>query len=616
MWITPKIYKIDNYRVQEALSNLPTNNGVTFTTREIPNIIFQYHENRRLVKELETWIRFHNKRLEIDEINFEWLDFKWKNIAKTLYVSIYMTGSALNSHPLMNFFSDISIDELSWKTIPNTAIFLIFDDSCYAISVGSGYIFFEAFIDNDFPIKLARQIMNPEVLHTQERDITWIVYWRIQQFRTNQLVESQSIWTIWNLLDGEVIENVRDSGEFKSIFKKSNRTKVGMVASSFLTIKSVVDSEWLIRSLLWLDRKYRNPLTPLQKKNFEQLDGIIQINPRKKPDLPRRLDLQLAKDILDSLLTWWEIDFDFSHPDFLLYKKANCYRFRQNNHSKLVGTWDDAPTAQEVLTKAFTNNILNTWDADAFLEDIKKVYFIAENINKNDSVFASLIDCLHGEIKYNDTTYFRIDREWYQLNRKFKGELKDRFTKLLTESFFLTTGLPMVLPWPATVLKEGDYNELYKTENNYIVADRALLHNNLELADLIHFDKDTIFLYHNKVGFGASTRDVCSQVLQSMTWLERIRKSDDRKELSDYYDKIKTKHYSSGTPLLKTKTAFVDRLLKIKSGKICYVIWYAKSQPITNASRSDIAKFETIKLCTFDKRTFDFDLKIQHIHKA
>jgi hypothetical protein len=40
--------------------------------------------------------------------------------------------------------------------------------------------------------------MNAGVRNTKERDITGVVYGRIQQFRTDQLAESQSMGTIWS----------------------------------------------------------------------------------------------------------------------------------------------------------------------------------------------------------------------------------------------------------------------------------------------------------------------------------------------------------------------------------------------------------------------------------
>lgn len=614
MKITPKIYKIDPLKVGFIHSEFSYPGA--FSNALIPEVISSYHDRKRQ-DGIETGIHFVRQSNVNNEVRYSGLDHWNQIIHKNFSLAVYTASNQEQLHPFANFFPGAPIADLIGKSIPNAAIFFFDQDKCYAFSIGRWYLFFEAFVDLEFPLDVARRIMDPNVSHTHERDITGAVFWRIQQFRTNQLIESQSIGTVWNLIDGDVIDSVRESDEFKDIFKPI-RKKVGMAISSCLELRSSVDYESMVRALLWIESLLRNPLEPGQWKYFEQLDGIKEISIKKHSSLVKSLELELIEKIKNSITTGNPIDLDFSHPNYLAYRKASLFRF--------VWKWvnaiqfeDRPPTATEVIKALSDNWILNfvTLTAEEILAEFKRYTFSSINPGyPNDTLNSNLLNYLHGEVYFDNKSYFRIDGRWYHLNLKFSTQLKNDFAELIGGDFFQTAWIPALQTWTGSVRDEGEFNELHATPNS-IIGDRALLHNNIELADIIFFPSGDgrIYFFHNKIGFWASTRDVCSQVLQSMTWLERIRKWGDKKELEDYYEKIKGKHYRSRSMPL-TKAKFVKKLMDAKSKSIVYVIWYASANKVSANSKSNIAKFESLKLCKFDIRHFDFGLKFLHIPKA
>jgi len=79
--------------------------------------------------------------------------------------------------------------------------------------------------------------------------------------------------------------------------------------------------------------------------------------------------------------------------------------------------------------------------------------------------------------------------------------LSEKFENILNNpDFFHDVTIPQLDDWRNLITCEGDYNDSYITNRNFLVGDRVFF-NNIELADLIRFENNNIYLYHNKVGY-------------------------------------------------------------------------------------------------------------------
>lgn len=582
--ITPSIYKIDPKRVKRA----KTLKAVT--SQNVNQHILAEHAT---LKEngLSSAKSFHKVLGPIDLGKYK--------------VNVYATStSAVKPHKWKNLFGQ-EINGLDIK-YPNLAAFISTEESCYAISAGQGHTLFDQYIDVSFPLSVARHIMKPGLNSTERREIAGSIYGQAQQYRTNQtMVSSQTLGTVWRSLKGEITEEIKSTTDFKNIFG-TEKGKIGTAAGSSITINRAVPARKIPDILTWIEKLLATPLTEQQKKDFMFLEGLKEIAARRAKDDIQNLKVKLANYIYDNLSTPADIELDFSHKEFERYHEANMYGFGRH---RLLGntTWQTPPSLSEVILALKAANLFATCTSGAdVLNVLEKTVFYSTNDDPTRSLKANLLGHLHGEVEYEGQRFFLIDGTWYKTSTTFLKRLRTDFVELLKGEFFAEKEYALPLrPYAHTT--EGTYNESYRSSPNWLVGDRLFI-NHIEIADLFHWHNDKLYVIHVKKGFNVTTRDVCSQVLNSMNVLNRTNEKD----LREYYDRVIEKHYAGiGVPI--TKDAFVDAVLKKTKSNIVYVIAYIDKQPVSPSIRSSIAKFETIKLCKTDKRQFDFILKIKHV---
>lgn len=588
--ITPSIYKIDLNKVKEFADDrrlAPTNAHA---------IIKVQHEKRKEL--LESTAKSYNLVITNSRVG-------------EYEVAVYKTASGAHPHPWAELF-DETITGLEVK-YPNLAAFFAKGDECYAISSGMGYTFFEQFIDTSFPLAVARHIMSPYLSATTERDIAGAVYGRDQQFRTSQLVvSSQNLGTVWQAIRGEITEEIKQRRDFSEIYVV-NKGKIAVSAGTSLKVHKAIEIKKLADLLVWIEKILQEDIPQEQKAAFEFLDGLTELNSRKEALKIEAIKTSMGEVLYEDIVNNHQIDFDFSHKNFVVYQSAAKYHFASQLH---LGEWSHPPTASEVFDAMKSGNLITAVDGSTLIEELSKISFFAthEDSDLND-LHANIIDYLHGEIEHGGVNYFLIDGKMYLAKSNFIDRVKVDFDKLLRSQYFAEEpNLRFDNYVDANFEKEGDYNDSYKTKEDWLEADRVFW-DNVEIADLFYRKNEKLYIIHNKLGFGVTVRDVCSQVLHSMNIVNRMRDSSNETEASEYYKKIMAKHYPESTPPI-SREEFINKILKTKSSDIVYVIGYASKSPVTNASRSNIAKFEAVKLCNTDRRVFDFALKVLHIPRV
>lgn len=597
--ITPSVYKIDLEKLSARTKQVNSDNQLKLASKAL----IKSTEAHKAIK----FVQDYNREQGLTKANpFELLENGEQSVGNS-NIAVY-GKKFIGSHEWQDLFEQ-PIGDLQVKR-QNLAAFIVLDNKCYAISAGTGYTMFEQFIDTSFPLEIARRIMNPEVDGTNERAINGAIYGRIQQFRNSQLViSSQNLGTIWQGIQGKVNDTFQQSKDFSELFD-TYASKTGLEAGSSLKIRRSMSIKKIVDLIKWLETQLSLEPSKEQKEAFKFLDSLSELSPRKHKGLISDLENQLTKDIFDDLKAGKEVqNYDFCHKAMDLYLSADVYMFQD---STLEGAklFDDnmPPSAHEVLKSIY--NVTSPQDAKDFLETIKEQIFIScHEGDDRDTRQASILNHINGETQLNNKSYFLIDQRWYTASGSFINRVRDDFNALIVSDFFVRSddGLKKYAH-----AKEGAYNESYTQDDGWLVADRAFL-SNVEIADLFHFKEDSLYVVHNKLGFDVKIRDVCSQILHSMNILDQMRSSGDKAKLEEYYDKIANmSYYEDSTPKV-SKADFVDRILKTDSRNITYVLGYTTDLSDLSRSRSNIAKFEAVKLCRVDKRAFDFDLKIVDI---
>lgn len=524
-------------------------------------------------------------------------------------VAIYGTPNTANPHKWKNLFPE-ELPNLQ-VMYPNLAAFFSRGKECYAISSGMGHTLFEQFIDVNFPLDVAQRIMSPKLTATAERDVSGALYGRTEQYRNAQrIVPSQNLGKIWQVIKGDITDEIKANAEFEAIFEP-DRSRIGVEAGSSIMIRRSIEISKFDALLEWLVKISKQRLTPAQKESFRFLSGLREISSRKNRKLIEDLKMEVAKDIRACLATSQLIDYDFSHKNFMLYQAASEYSIDVKSSEY---TWTTMPKSDEVFEQLLSDGLIDMTDDATVLDSLEKIGFFAEGNSPIDSTRASILNHLHGEVTHGSNHYFLIDTKFYLAQDSFLKSVKQDFKSLLEGSHFKNDTSLRLKPFATGSQSEGDYNNSFTDEPNWIVGDKQLMEN-VEISDLIHWSDTHIFIIHNKIGFGASVRDVCSQVRLSMEVIDRVIDASDSALLGEYYDKIRnSKAYESKT-LPINRQDFIDKVLQTDKSNIVYVIGYGRNVAVTTRSRSSIAKFESIKLCKSDSRKYSFNLKVVHIQR-
>ena len=134
-----------------------------------------------------------------------------------------------------------------------------------------------------------------------------------------------------------------------------------------------------------------------------------------------------------------------------------------------------------------------------------------------------------------------------------------------------------------------NHGKPFGPEEGWIVLDQ-ICPNNIEPCDILHYTKDTTYLYHVKEKFGQHTRDVCSQILNAaqqfrsalsihqplgylkQLWLEvtESESDDKKKKVQDFLKRVKQQLIHLGKEdffriFRERKLVFVYALLKSRN---------------------------------------------------
>ena len=159
--------------------------------------------------------------------------------------------------------------------------------------------------------------------------------------------------------------------------------------------------------------------------------------------------------------------------------------------------------------------------------------------SNNSSLFEYPIkDISNALIEYDNRTFYLVNNEWYTLEKSFIEFLNDKFKEIIKGKEVTSENIINKFNLTNKENKnEADYNKSFNHTNS-IIVDRKQI-SRVELADIILWDEDNLYLLHNKLKFnGTDSRDLSNQIITSASILFNSKNKD---VLSSYYKKINTK---------------------------------------------------------------------------
>lgn len=165
----------------------------------------------------------------------------------------------------------------------------------------------------------------------------------------------------------------------------------------------------------------------------------------------------------------------------------------------------------------------------------------------------SIFNALQGFVEFGEEKIpcFLMQGEWYCLNIRYISILDEEFKKGMDERAELVNEIKEKFNLSSKIQTEDSYNNSFCSSKKIIVAHKALIER-FEIADLIFWDEQTLYIMCNKMTFDASgTRDLTNQMWVSANYLQARLNSRDRNSfLVDYYAKISDRYKMKGWELI------------------------------------------------------------------
>ena len=235
---------------------------------------------------------------------------------------------------------------------------------------------------------------------------------------------------------------------------------------------------------------------------------------------------------------------------------------------------------------------------------------------KNDSDYVmfpiKIKNCIQGHIENEEgIPFFIFNGSWLIFDGNYVDNLDKEYKDNYNELINLDKTLIELIKNDDSELSEDKYNKLFSDSNDVILT-HTVLSNNIELADLIYFNDDCLYLIHNKLKFqGNGARDVLNQILTSSEFIKHYLHSINKVEVFEkYYDDISEKYPKNKAIKKISKKDFVD--LFENSSRVVYVAGFMHN--LSDNTDSNYAKYITLETRKKLKAN-GYELKLFDINK-
>lgn len=561
------IYKINFETVETAFSNIPHGSN---NTEYAENIITE------LINSITKTIKDKKKSL-LYAISYQGLKgviFKtthypsWGNVAKQI----------INNNELQPQKID---EDFLTNTNVSYVYFYLCDDKVFAVTGGYGSNYISKFAEKNFGLYLLPKIINKDNSVIKSILQNNLLGNQTASQRTNKnstsIQSEQDMSSIFRQLSIEATRDIAENLGITFNEEESQNKKIKIVNKDSIVIHRSISIAEL--------KQVINRICDVEKMtdNFA-LNYLVLA--RKKGLKNNELYEELIQTLVDGKFNHFMLTGD-DYTSFLTC--ANKYIIRDEQTDEILIESEDAITFLDIIA-LLTNKNKSTF------KKMLKNWTISTIDNAGNFILfpIQIFDAIQGFVEFGEKKQpcYLFNGQWYVFDSKFSDilnvEFKELFNQQLEKRITYTSNFGLIRDFST----EEDYNDAIKTEGKYIVAHTALI-NNVEIADIIIFSDDQIFLMHNKDSFnGTGARDVSNQVITSASFLQQMLASANRDDfLEKYYAAIESK-YKNGIKIPIDKTAFKEYFQG--SHKIHYLIGYLKGYD--ENSRSTYAKYLTVEV--------------------
>lgn len=234
------------------------------------------------------------------------------------------------------------------------------------------------------------------------------------------------------------------------------------------------------------------------------------------------------------------------------------------------------------LTQSFFHKFIKKWTIKT-----------TDNAGKTSLYPITIYNALQGFIEYgaDSRPCYLLNGSWYVFDDVYTSILDTDFETLFdsisadSETIKNFYGLKIISK------DEDTYNKEFLGKSKVIYAHTTLI-DNVEIADLIFWNENMIYLMHNKNRFsGEGARDLTNQILTTSEYLQKKLSAERGTFLRKYYKKLCEKNKVTVHPAA-TEEEFIKHFEK----KICFIAGFLKEyKKVTKSTYSKYLTFELNK---------------------
>lgn len=563
------IYKIDLEEVEKTFNIEKAKNNKKYID-EIENALIKSTE--KIISK-----KLNSAHVCVQYQGFNGIIFKtvhypiWKNVAQQV-----IAGNERKSYSI-----EISDDFLSNSNISYLLLYR-YADNIYVVTGGYGSNYISKFTSKNFGLYLLPKIIkrdNPVLKQILENNLTGN---RASTNRANRkstsFITEQDMSSIFRQLSVEVDRDV--AKELGVTFREEelSHKKIGIINKDSLVIRR----SFTLREL----KKVIEKVSKLEnKKDNFILNYLVLAKKRgiKNSELQEILIQYLYDEKLENFIL---VGDEYEN----YYANADKYKITDENQETFI-IQDEPITLNDIFmelkkdknmhSKAFLYKLLKKWEITTFDNSGKEVMYPV-----------SIYDALQGFIEHKTRGIFcyLFSGNWYVFDDKYDKLLLQDYKELFDLKLIESDQIKKTFGLNNEARTEDTYNKLFYDNHNIIVAHTVLM-SNVEIADMIFWSSEKIYLMHNKNNFdGTGTRDLTNQILTAAEYIQKKMSTIERDIfLKEYYGEIKKKYSKGKHNLHITEQEFLNAF---NNKEICFIAGYLFN--FKKNTRSTYSRYLTI----------------------
>lgn len=417
------------------------------------------------------------------------------------------------------------------KTVNESYIIVLYSKKgkCYYSSTGGyGHMVIQDIATNDLGIEILSRILKPEdkaLRSTKERSLAGGILGSVKIFRNDyNLYENESFGNIYNELNAAVNrDKLINIFGFPAAEIKSDSL---CIAKNSFSIKKSITFRELLSVITNCEKLLAKP--PLVEINSVEKLG------RGNAILIKTLNIHTNGKVYANYLDPSKFfSVEISHKDFERYY-LSTYTVFTFRIGQLVYEFKSDEPVREIQTLI---DYIRTVDPALNQQDFDHITTSSTIVTYDDGGEVLTTETFRNhyctEVSHSGKSYFLIEKDWYEIGKTMIDKINENCKAFISLRPYLG---PTVHSWKGTYNSENEYNASYITHVDSMVFDK-ITPSNIEVCDILRWDKNHIYLYHVKKGFDNSMRDLCAQVLIAARRVQEDGK-DGYKFIGELYDKL------------------------------------------------------------------------------